>query len=526
MSAAMESAPALRKGARAWLEARGLDSSLCERLGMTSRPGRNGSGEIVVPFERNGVAQYAKVCVLNPKTFYAEPAGAEPMFWREDAIRDPALADQPLIITEGQWDAVAAIQAGFWRTVSVPNGAPKRAAGGDVRDARAGMYGYLDAVHADLEPIKEIIIASDGDGPGAALLSDLTALLGPARCKFVSYPAGCKDLNDVLKAHGEDGVAACIASARWVRVAGVHRLFDLPPAAPLTIWRPDVYGPINGILPICPGHVSVWTGIPSHGKSALLNAVMWSIARRYDLRLAVGSFEATPQEYTEDAIAFFNGRPSEECSETEIAKTREWINDRVIFLDADGYSAAGKDDLVDPTLDWFLAAAQTAAIRHGCKIIVLDPWSQLEHARQAGEPDTNYIQRSLRLLRTFARGFGLHCAVVAHPTKMSRLPDGTYSMPEGYDVSGSAHWYNGVHLGVTVHRDPPQKTAPNGDKYPDPNSTRTLIRTWKVKRQRVMGKPGEAYADFDVRSGRYGAPAPTEEELLIAKRQHRKDIYE
>lgn len=487
--------------AAAWLEARGLDPVLCERVGLASGVGRDGFEWLVIPFERNGVRVNRKFRRIDEKA-WRQDKGGEQIFWRFDCLADKGLADQPLIITEGEFDAMAAMQAGFWRVVSVPSGAPAVSS----EDARAGdKYAFLEHARAQLEGINEIIIASDNDGPGHALLSDLTALLGPARCKFISYAPGCKDLNDTLREHGVEGVQAAINGARWVRVAGVHKLSELPPLPPLTIWRPRVLRAIDELLPICAGHLSVWTGIPGHGKSALVNAVMWTIADKHNLRIAHGTFESTPQrEYLEDLIAFRAGHPigDRECTADVISEARSWCEDRIVFLVSDGYAAPQEEDLIDATLEWFFRAAQTAVVRHGCRIVVLDPWSQLEHARSSSEPETSYIQRSIRRAKSFARTFDCHVAIIAHPTKQQRASTGAYSMPEGYEISGSAHWYNGVDLGVTIHRDP-EMIEQDGDAYPDPNSTRVLVRTWKIKNHRAMGKPGDAYAEFDSRTGRY-----------------------
>lgn len=528
--------PVLRKGARSWLEARGLDSELCEKLGLTSRSDRAGKGEILIPYERAGALVYTKVRKIEPKGFYREPGGTESLFWREDALLDAALAEEPLLITEGEFDAIAAIQAGFWRTVSVPDGAPAK----KLLDAgeHAQRYTFVEVALDRLEPIKEIIIAADADGPGAALLSDLTTLLGPARCKFIKYPDGCKDLNDVLAKYGVEGVRACIEKSKWVRVVGVHKLFDMPPLPPIEIWRPNVHAPVDDLLPICPGHLSVWTGIPGHGKSALLNAIAWSIADRDRIRIAHGTFEATPQrEYLNAAVAFHAGRKYIDVGQQERDEIARWVNDQITFLVSDGYVGPGQEEFFDADLDWFFEAARTAVVRDGCRIVILDPWSQIEHARTNAEPETTYVQRSIRRGKTFARTFDVHVAIIAHPTKQRKLDDGSYAMPEGYEISGSAHWFNGVDLGVTVHRHAPlipeereardksgkvimERGRPvmesTGEWVPDPASTRVLIRAWKKKVHSVMGKPGDAYASFDSNTGRYG-PAEHWEERTYPK---------
>lgn len=418
-----------------FLKARGLNPELCDQLGLTSGPGRGGAEWIIIPYERNGERVNRKFRRIDEKAF-VQDKGGEQIFWRYDCLADAGLADQPLVITEGEFDAIAAIQAGFWRAVSIPGGAPAEPMQGEAR--ASGKYAFLEMARAKLEKIKRIVIAADADGPGAALLSDLTALLGPARCQFVVYPDGCKDLNDVMRLYGEAGVRAAIMEAKWVRVAGVHKLFDLPPLPPIELWRPDVHEPIDNLIPICPGQVSVWTGIPGHGKSSLLNAIAWSLAKRDGLRVAHGSFEAQPQrEYQNAAIAYFTKAPAASATPEQVDRMRRWLNDRITFLVADGFTGGeGEEEFFDADLAWFFDAAKTAVVRDACRLVILDPWSQIEHARSNNEPETTYVQRSIRRARSFARSFDVHVAIVAHPTKMRRLEDGAYAMPEGYEISG------------------------------------------------------------------------------------------
>jgi len=511
----------LSKSGAAFLEARGLDPELCEKLGLTSGPGRDGREWLTIPYERNGVRVNRKFRQIESKKFIQDKGG-EQILWRLDCLSDEGLNDQPIIITEGELDAVAAIQAGYWRSVSVPGGAPSEAMRGEARSS--GKYAPVASAIPLMESCKRIVIASDNDAPGTAMLADLCMLLGAARCQFVRYPVGCKDLNDVLREHGEAGVRDCIDNAKWVRVAGVHKLDDLPPLPPMEMWWPEVHQPINDLIPIGAGQVSAWTGIPGHGKSSLLNAIVWSLARRDGINIAHGTFESTPQrDYLDDATGWLNGSPAWRCNPDQRADARAFVNKHITFLMADGYLGPGVEEFFDASLEWFFEAARTAVVRDNCRIVVLDPWSQIDHAIGITESETRYIQRSIRRAKTFARTFDVHVAIVAHPTKMRRLDDGEYAMPEGYEISGSAHWFNGVDLGVTSHRAPPliaetdEKNETTGDWIPDPRSNRVLIRVWKKKNHRIMGKPGDAYASFDSDTNRYSAAEHWEERTPVKR---------
>jgi twinkle protein len=488
--------------ARDWLAGRALDADLCEQLGIASRPARDGKSDVLIfPFEREGRIVNRKYRDTAGKKF-AQDKGGEQILWRHDVIADEGLASEPLVITEGELDAVVAVQAGYWRTVAFAAGAPEKPTEEGKDSAK---YACLDAAREALDGATEIILAVDGDQAGVALLTDLQARLGPARCKFVTYPRGCKDLNDVLLAQGIEGVRNCLAGAKWVRARGVFRLSELPPLPPLKIWKPDLHkaSGLDDLLTICPGQVSVWTGYAGEGKSTLLNAATWSIARREDFALAVGTFEATPQrEYLNDAIAFLAGKPLDLVTEEERERATQWVEDHCIFLNGDGYGKPGSEEWIDQTFDWFIDSARAAIVRYGARIAILDPWSQIDHDYDSREREDLYVRRTLKRAKMFARSFDVHLAIVAHPKNPIRNRDGSYDVPDGYSVSGGAHWKNAPDFGVTAFRDPPMIEI-DGEYERDPNSSRTLIRVWKKKNHRLMGKPGECYVQLDCNTGRY-----------------------
>jgi twinkle protein len=127
---------------------------------------------------------------------FAQDRGAEACWWNYDVITDPTLAGTKLVITEGEFDAIAAIQCGYARTISVPSGAPSQAIGAKDSAKLAFVADSLDDLSVEVAP--EIVLAVDADQAGTALLSDLALRLGRARCRYVTYPEGCKDLNEVL----------------------------------------------------------------------------------------------------------------------------------------------------------------------------------------------------------------------------------------------------------------------------------------------------------------------------------------
>jgi twinkle protein len=130
-----------------------------------------------------------------------------------------------------------------------------------------------------------------------------------------------------------------------------------------------------------------------------------------------------------------------DLSEPEKAQADAWINDHYLFL----HHAEQR-----PTLEWVLECAETAVVRHGARILQIDPWNRLEAMRGPRENETDYILRCLRALYVFATDMNCHVQVLAHPSKMDNNRRG--KPPELEDISGSKHWENVVDQGFVIHR--------------------------------------------------------------------------
>lgn len=497
--------------AQEWLEERGLDCDLALRYEWESRrPAGVSDGEwLAIPFHRGDRVVNRKYRRLDDKRFMQDKGGAQ-IFWNESVLDDAGLAHEPLLITEGEFDALALIQAGFQRTVSVPGGAPSE----PQADKGQRRYKFFEEAQAKLDPINSIILATDADAPGYALTEDLSALLGPARCKFVPYPDGCKDANDVLVRFGAERLRQCVNNARWVNVAGVRKLSDYPPGSDgdPVVWRTGISPAWDKRIGIMPGYISVWTGIPMHGKTQLLKQVTWTLCEALDMRAAVASFEETfARDYKRSALHYRIGRPREgwpgaggKWSKAELDAALEWLNEHVIAIDPHGYSEGGAMlEEVEPTMDWVLQAAQTAIVRHQCRLVVIDPWGEIQQTRERGESEHDFIGRSLTRFNRLARSLKAHIAIVAHPKKLETDRNGEWRAPGPYDIAGSSYFFNKPSLGVTVHRDPERDRE---TKEPLPHSTRTKVAVWKSKFQDVQGKPGTFHLNFIPRDGKFAAP--------------------
>ena len=148
----------------------------------------------------------------------------------------------------------------------------------------------------------------------------------------------------------------------------------------------------------------------------------------------------------------------------------------------------------DRTLTSVLEKAKLLVRRYGMKGMIIDPYNEILHTnRKDGVSETEYVSEFLAQIRGFARMMGIHIWLVAHPTKLQKGLDGKYPVPTGYDVAGSAHFFNKADNIIAVHRD-----KSNPDAYSE-------IHIQKI-RSRWLGQLGHVHLEWDRQSGRFTVP--------------------
>lgn len=429
--------PRISAAAEEWAAARGLSAETLVELGVASGtvffPDAGKKLEAVFFRYQDGW----KARSIVEKHFVAGK-GFKLSFWNLERV----LGQEEVFIVEGELDACALVEAGvpLSRVLSVPNGAKERPAD-SPQDQRG--YDYVrDALKAGLNKAKRFVWCGDSDGPGLALRADMARILGAARFWFVDWPEGCKDANDLLKTDGPQALHDLVTEGalQWP-IEGLYRLSEMPEPAPLSTWFPG-FDEWESKVMLAPRTLSVVTGHPGHGKTALWQQIWFQVVRRYGVLACMASFETRAKPHIRRQLrTLVSGRLEHEMSEQEKAQADSWINERYLFLSHPDQR---------PTLDWFLDMAEIAVVRHGARIIQLDPWNRLEAARGRDESETEYIGRCLRSLHGFAHDMNCHVQILAHPAKMDSARRG--SAPGLEDISGSKNWENMVDQGFVVHR--------------------------------------------------------------------------
>jgi twinkle protein len=469
-----------------WLEAeRKIPCEIAARYGVVSH-GRH----LAFEYRQNGKkVSFLKVRreILTPegestKTFHIEPKGAALCLWNEADLSEPSSPDAPLIITEGEFDALSFLAAGATHVVSVPNGAagqPSKAV--FVEDDK--QFAYLwdgNQLKPGLQRFTKIILATDDDKPGVILRDELARRLGRTRCWWVNYPPGCKDANAVLREHGAEGLMDMIADARPIVASRLVRFSDIPEQANRTAYSSG-WGEMDKHFKIVPPELCVITGVPNAGKSEFARVLGANLAFVHNLKGAILQFEDSVERNRKDLNRYYRKR----VPGSTHAEASAWM-DRMFLAISPNEDRA---DNVDFDLAWLNGAIEEAATRHGVKWILIDPWNEIEHCWKINETETAYTNAALRDLKRMTRRYQLALIVVTHPSKTGGQQKSLDDMTM-YDVAGSAAWKNKCDHGLIVYR-------------ASPNDSITHIKVDKSKDFSVMGTPGVVRLQYDWHRATY-----------------------
>jgi len=406
---------------------------------------------LVFPYFRDCQAINLKFRSLEGKLFRQVKDAEKLLYGLDDLTEDWA------VIVEGECDKLALEVAGITNAASVPDGAPP--AGSKPSDTK---FEYLMTCASVFDRLKKIILAVDHDAPGKMLEEELARRLGPERCWRVTWPDRCKDANDVLLQHGAETLRECIESAKPLPIEGVLTVADLAGDV-MALYLEGLHGGVSTGWPsvdahytVRPGELTIVTGIPSHGKSQWLDALIVNMAREHGWSFGICSPENLPvSRHVAKLIEQYSGfpfreGPSKRVPHEEVVTALNWLHGHFVFI-------APEESLTIPGL---LDTAKRLVARHGIRGLIIDPWNEFEHTRPSGQTETESICLALTQIRRFARTHGVHVWVVAHPQKLYRKEDGSYPVPTPYDISGSAHWRNKADNCLAIWRNEHESDKP------------------------------------------------------------------
>lgn len=434
------------------------------------------------PYFRNGALVAVKYRAIPEKDFTQESGGAHDFFGIDDVI-----PDKPIIIVEGEIDALTLTQAGVENAISVPGGAPVKVADGKVSPSEDKKFAFVWNAREILEKAPYIILATDQDGPGQALAEELARRIGKEKCRVAKFDA--KDLNEILNDPTRDDptrdIKTILDAAQPYPISGLSdpasyldRLNDLYNKGTGKGFSTG-YSSLDTIYTVAPGQLTVVTGYPSSGKSNFVDQLMVNLARSEDWKFAVCSFENQPEIHIARLMEiytrkkFFDGQGRMDRAQMQGAM--DFVQEHFLFIDSQGEEPS--------TLDSILERARVAVKRMGIRGLVIDPYNYIDLNKDNTE--TEAISNMLTRVQKFCKAHDVHCWFVAHPSKIQRSGV-EQPRPDGMSISGSMAWWAKTDCGLTIHRK---------DEYVE-------VAVWKC-RYRWVGTQGETTLLYNKLAGTY-----------------------
>ena len=366
--------------------------------------------------------------------------------------------EKPVVITEGQIDALAVWQAGYKNVVSVPSG--------------ANNLTWIEYCWEWLQGISEFIIFADNDIPGREMAENIKKRLKNVK---VIYHEKYKDANEVLYYLGEEAVLELVEEAINQTPAGIIDLAEVEykPADSEQHYRIETGFVEYDVLvdDWRTQELTVIFGRNGEGKTTFISQIIGHCIEQ-GTKTFLYSGEMSNQkiqdwlyrqliggnkEYLRRIKTKYGGK--EEPTAEAISTIKEWHKSKLYL-----YDRSLKDTRNE--LDRFFDVMELGVRRYGIKLFVVDNLMAIleENADSLYSDQANFVQRS----KHFAIDNNAHVVLLTHPNKEKREIKGDTGNLEKTDISGSNNIPNKADNIIAVER--------NWDEESDCNAIVTSLK--------------------------------------------------
>ena len=246
------------------------------------------------------------------------------------------------------------------------------------------------------------------------------------------------------------------------------------------------------------------TGIPGHGKTEFVDAMLVDLARMYDESSLIIGFEQTPEEHLIKLARKMIGANItcetwwHEKNEGIFKDNYRFITDKIKHIDIK--EVGGKvESILMSSASWVQSEREKG---NNPRYVVIDPFNMLSvSGKVSGHEKAEEI---LRQLTHFSHQMGVMVILVAHPFKMKKdEKTGEYDIPDFYSVKGSSAFFEMSYHGITIYR----------------INDMVLVRILKVKQNNLGDAGKDVWFMYDKPSGRY---IPCDEEGIELDGDHRE----
>lgn len=240
-------------------------------------------------------------------------------------------------------------------------------------------------------------------------------------------------------------------------------------------------GPLDELYRPEQGQWTVVTGIPGSGKSSVIDQMAVNLAEKHGWRFAIFSPESAPTDQHIVKLATMYARqPLSRLTSKQVEASLKWVEEHFEWINST--EGVGIEEI--------LRRADVIHRRQPIHGLIVDPWNEIDR-EGSRDTETLRISEGLTRFRRWARRRDVHLWLIAHPTKLQKLPSGGYATPTLYDISGSATWRDKADMGLVIDRDQsPGRPSP------------TKVNVTKVRFRRC-GRLGQAQLVMDVETERF-----------------------
>ena len=389
---------------------------------------------------------------------------------------DKVNVSEPLLITEGEFDCLSAIESGFKNTVSIPSG---------VNSTNE----WITSNWTFIEQFEEVIIWFDNDEAGIKGAREVFNRLPNASVKIVRCEIA-NDINELLHKYGKLAILKQIEKATTPTLEGVATLdmiedFDVHEAETLKTGIDYIDDKLIGMVF---GSLNVLSGRNGSGKSTILNQIYIAeaINQGYKTFLFSGELVGGNVKYwllqtlaNEEQFAEYTAKDGHKYKKVTIQakeKIVQDVKDRFFLYDSDDYR-----------IEAIIEKMTILAKRYGVRVFIIDNLMTLESSlKDKYEAETDTVKK----LKNFAKKYNAIVHLVAHPRK---------SMNENIskdDVSGSANITNLADYVTVIER--------NFDKDKEYDASLNILKN------RHTGVNVEMKLKFSIERKRFYSPSLNE----------------
>ena len=311
------------------------------------------------------------------------------------------VANQEIVYwVEGEMDVLSIMSAGIHNVTSPPNGFPK-----PRPDNLPNVnLEFLDNAIDFFAKTEKIILAFDNDEPGENGKAEFIRRFGAHKCYTVDFK-DCKDANEYSIKYGIEDLKNVLKNFVEIPLTNVSTYSDHKETVRDFFINGMPKGLVTGIMPQLDEffscnltHVVLITGIPTDGKSELVDSMCCGYALSYDYKIAYASVENKPNAlHLQKLTRKLHGiTPKKESDFNKyFEKTEEFVDSHFYLIDIE----------VRYDLETVLKKTEELIFRKGIKVLVIDPYNKVRISgivpSITGNKTNDYTSHYLNLLNEF-----------------------------------------------------------------------------------------------------------------------------